>query len=42
MIPIPQYPLYTASISLYNGTPVPYFLVSMKIINVSYVSVEVE
>ena len=26
MIPIPQYPLYTASISLFNGTPVPYYL----------------
>lgn len=26
MIPIPQYPLYTAAISLYNGMPVPYFL----------------
>ncbi|TPX39958.1 hypothetical protein SeMB42_g06172 [Synchytrium endobioticum] len=26
MIPIPQYPLYTASIALFNGTPVPYYL----------------
>ncbi|KAJ3000671.1 glycerol-3-phosphate O-acyltransferase 2 [Globomyces sp. JEL0801] len=26
MIPIPQYPLYTASISLFNGLPVPYYL----------------
>jgi alanine transaminase len=26
MIPIPQYPLYTASISLFNGVPVPYYL----------------
>ncbi|KAJ3117116.1 hypothetical protein HDU96_007905 [Phlyctochytrium bullatum] len=26
MIPIPQYPLYTASIALFNGRPVPYYL----------------
>ncbi|KAJ3002358.1 hypothetical protein HKX48_002372, partial [Thoreauomyces humboldtii] len=26
MIPVPQYPLYTASIALFNGNPVPYFL----------------
>lgn len=26
MIPIPQYPLYTASITLYGGQAVPYFL----------------
>ncbi|ORY75469.1 pyridoxal phosphate-dependent transferase [Protomyces lactucae-debilis] len=26
MIPIPQYPLYTAALALYNGTPVPYYL----------------
>lgn len=26
MIPIPQYPLYTASIALYNATPVSYYL----------------
>ena len=26
MIPIPQYPLYTASITLYGGAAVPYFL----------------
>ena len=26
MIPIPQYPLYTASIALYDGTVVPYYL----------------
>ncbi|TPX31593.1 hypothetical protein SmJEL517_g05098 [Synchytrium microbalum] len=26
MIPIPQYPLYTASIALYDGTPVSYYL----------------
>jgi aspartate/methionine/tyrosine aminotransferase len=26
MIPIPQYPLYTASISLFNGTAVKYYL----------------
>lgn len=26
MIPIPQYPLYTAAISLYNGNAVPYYL----------------
>lgn len=26
MIPIPQYPLYSALISLLNGTPVPYYL----------------
>jgi len=30
MIPIPQYPLYTALISLYNGTPVPYYLDESK------------
>ncbi len=27
MIPIPQYPLYTASIAMYDGQPVPYYLV---------------
>lgn len=26
MIPIPQYPLYSASLSLFNATPVPYYL----------------
>lgn len=26
MIPIPQYPLYTAALALYNGTPIPYYL----------------
>eukprot|EP00048_Salpingoeca_helianthica_P023030 m.21822 g.21822 ORF g.21822 m.21822 type:complete len:499 (-) comp8153_c1_seq1:43-1539(-) len=26
MIPIPQYPLYTASIALYNGATIPYYL----------------
>lgn len=26
LIPIPQYPLYTASLALYNGKPVPYYL----------------
>jgi aspartate/methionine/tyrosine aminotransferase len=26
LIPIPQYPLYTASIALFGGAPVPYFL----------------
>ncbi len=26
MIPIPQYPLYTASISLYGGSACPYYL----------------
>lgn len=26
MIPIPQYPLYTAAITLKNATPIPYFL----------------
>lgn len=26
MIPIPQYPLYTASITLYNGKSVPYYM----------------
>lgn len=26
MIPIPQYPLYTASISLSGGVPAPYYL----------------
>lgn len=26
MIPIPQYPLYTAALALYNGSPVPYYL----------------
>jgi alanine transaminase len=26
MIPIPQYPLYTASISLNGGVPSPYYL----------------
>ena len=26
MIPIPQYPLYTAALTLYGGTPAPYYL----------------
>ncbi|KAJ2957503.1 hypothetical protein NQZ79_g6798 [Umbelopsis isabellina] len=26
MIPIPQYPLYSATLSLFNATPVPYYL----------------
>jgi aspartate/methionine/tyrosine aminotransferase len=26
MIPIPQYPLYTASLALYNAKAVPYYL----------------
>ncbi|KAL0581682.1 alanine transaminase [Marasmius crinis-equi] len=26
LIPIPQYPLYTATIAQYDGTPIPYFL----------------
>ncbi|HOX30850.1 MAG TPA: aminotransferase class I/II-fold pyridoxal phosphate-dependent enzyme [Spirochaetales bacterium] len=26
MIPIPQYPLYSATIALYEGSPVPYYL----------------
>lgn len=26
MIPIPQYPLYSASITLNNGTAIPYYL----------------
>ena len=26
MIPIPQYPLYSAAMSLYGGTPCPYYL----------------
>ena len=26
MIPIPQYPLYTAALALYNGSPIPYYL----------------
>lgn len=26
MIPIPQYPLYSAAISLYGGSPAPYYL----------------
>ncbi|KAJ3094835.1 hypothetical protein HK100_006002 [Physocladia obscura] len=30
MIPIPQYPLYTASIALFNGTVVPYYLDESK------------
>ncbi|TPX49322.1 hypothetical protein CcCBS67573_g10166, partial [Chytriomyces confervae] len=30
MIPIPQYPLYTASIALFNGTAVPYYLDEAK------------
>ncbi|EGF78436.1 hypothetical protein BATDEDRAFT_20287 [Batrachochytrium dendrobatidis JAM81] len=30
MIPIPQYPLYTASISLYGGNAVPYYLDESK------------
>ncbi|TPX47593.1 hypothetical protein CcCBS67573_g10239 [Chytriomyces confervae] len=30
MIPIPQYPLYTASIALFNGTAIPYYLDEAK------------
>ena len=30
MIPIPQYPLYNALVSLLNGTPVPYYLDESK------------
>ena len=30
MIPIPQYPLYTASISLSGGVPAPYYLSESK------------
>lgn len=26
MIPIPQYPLYSAAIALYGGCPAPYYL----------------
>lgn len=26
MIPIPQYPLYSATLTLYHGRQVPYFL----------------
>src|SRR5947208_3357712 len=26
MIPIPQYPLYTATLSLYNVNPIPYYI----------------
>jgi alanine transaminase len=26
MIPIPQYPLYSATIPMYNGASIPYFL----------------
>ena len=26
LVPIPIYPLYTATISLYGGTPAPYYL----------------
>ena len=26
MIPIPQYPLYTAAIALYGGSPAPYYM----------------
>lgn len=30
MIPIPQYPLYTASLALFNAKPVPYYLSEEK------------
>jgi alanine transaminase len=30
LIPIPQYPLYTASISLSGGVPAPYYLNEAK------------
>jgi aspartate/methionine/tyrosine aminotransferase len=30
MIPIPQYPLYTAALTLLDGTPVPYYLDEAK------------
>lgn len=30
MIPVPQYPLYSASITLNNGTAVPYYLDESK------------
>lgn len=26
MIPIPQYPLYSATIPMYNGSAIPYYL----------------
>ena len=26
LIPIPQYPLYTAALALFNGRPIPYYL----------------
>ena len=26
LLPIPQYPLYSASVSLYGGTQIPYYL----------------
>ena len=30
MVPIPQYPLYVALITLFNGTIVPYYLDESK------------
>ena len=30
MIPIPQYPLYSAAIALYKGHPAPYYLNEAK------------
>ena len=30
MIPIPQYPLYSAAIALYQGHPAPYYLNEAK------------
>ena len=30
MIPIPQYPLYSAAISLYGGSPAPYYMDESK------------
>jgi len=49
MVPIPQYPLYTALIAFYNGVPVPYYLdeshgweLDMKDLEVNYVKAKSE
>ena len=36
LIPIPQYPLYSASVALYNGSVVPYYLVRLFVFRPSF------
>lgn len=41
LIPIPQYPLYTATLAQYNGTPIPYYLDEASDWSTSVESIEV-